>query len=191
MTSSRHGDGSCDVALSALVRRLSLTIPGSEETPLPVVACSAAGVPGEFVRHWATERAACCRCTTRPFAAPQRSRVAGADDTEIALGSDILTAALEGYALAKVFGKGAGVDALKEAMAARYSRKRQPSPVATACAPRQAARSARKARSFRRKAPSCDGEPPMRRRKCYVRRSPVTDDVAYPMNGESEGRGAA
>jgi hypothetical protein len=26
---------------------------------------------------------------------------------------------------------------------------------------------------------------------CYVRRSPVTDGVAYPMNGESEGRRAA
>jgi hypothetical protein len=34
--------------------------------------------------------------------------------------------------LAKVFGKGAGLDALKEAMTGRYSRKRQPSPVATA-----------------------------------------------------------
>jgi hypothetical protein len=27
--------------------------------------------------------------------------------------------------------------------------------------------------------------------RCYVRRSPVTDGVAYPMNGESEGRRAA
>ncbi|MEF8732271.1 MAG: hypothetical protein V5B40_10270 [Candidatus Accumulibacter meliphilus] len=27
--------------------------------------------------------------------------------------------------------------------------------------------------------------------ECYVRRSPVTDGVAYPMNGESEGRRAA
>ena len=50
----------------------------------------------------------------------------------MALGSDILSAALEGYALAKVFGKGAGLDALKEAMAGRYSRKRKPSPVAAA-----------------------------------------------------------
>jgi hypothetical protein len=29
------------------------------------------------------------------------------------------------------------------------------------------------------------------RATCYVRRSPVTDGVAYPMNGESEGRRAA
>ena len=34
--------------------------------------------------------------------------------------------------LAKVFGKGAAFDALKEAMASRYSRQRKPSPVATA-----------------------------------------------------------
>lgn len=56
--------------------------------------------------------------------------LARADDTEMALGSDILTTALEGYALAKVFAKGAALEALKEAMASRYSRKR--SPVATA-----------------------------------------------------------
>ena len=47
----------------------------------------------------------------RPQLANLRQLVARADDTEMALGSDILTAALEGYALAKVFGKGAGVDA--------------------------------------------------------------------------------
>jgi hypothetical protein len=62
----------------------------------------------------------------RPHLASLRQLVGKADDTEMALGSDILTAALEGYALAKVFGKGAGLDALKEAMAARYSRKRHP-----------------------------------------------------------------
>jgi hypothetical protein len=48
-----------------------------------------------------------------------------ADDTEMALGSDILSAALEGYAIAKAFGKGAGLDALKEAMAARFSGRRR------------------------------------------------------------------
>jgi hypothetical protein len=58
--------------------------------------------------------------------------VATADDTEMALGCDILTAALEAYALAKIFGKGAGLDALKGAMAACYSRKRRASPVAAA-----------------------------------------------------------
>jgi hypothetical protein len=44
-----------------------------------------------------------------------------ADDTEMALGSDVLAAALEGYAIAKAFGKGAGLDSLKEAMATRFS----------------------------------------------------------------------
>ncbi len=39
----------------------------------------------------------------------------------MALGSDILCAALEGYAIAKAFGKGAGLDALKETMAARFT----------------------------------------------------------------------
>ncbi|MBO3715846.1 MAG: hypothetical protein J5X23_12865 [Candidatus Accumulibacter sp.] len=43
----------------------------------------------------------------------------------MALGSDILSAALEGYAIAKAFGKGAGVDALKEAMATRFSGRRR------------------------------------------------------------------
>lgn len=44
-----------------------------------------------------------------------------ADDTEMALGSDVLAVALEGYAIAKAFGKGAGLDSLKEAMATRFS----------------------------------------------------------------------
>ncbi|MBL8394341.1 MAG: hypothetical protein JNK99_06235, partial [Candidatus Accumulibacter sp.] len=39
----------------------------------------------------------------------------------MALGSDVLAAALEGYAIAKAFGKGAGLDSLKEAMATRFS----------------------------------------------------------------------
>ena len=50
-----------------------------------------------------------------------RQLAAKADDTEMALGSDILCAALEGYAIAKAFGKGSGLDALKETMAARFT----------------------------------------------------------------------
>ena len=46
-----------------------------------------------------------------------------ADDTELALGSDILSASLDGYALTKVFGKGTSLDTLKEAMKTRLSRK--------------------------------------------------------------------
>ncbi len=61
----------------------------------------------------------------RPRFSRLRQLIRRADDTEMALGSDILSAALEGYALAKVFGKGAGLDALKEAMATRFSSKRR------------------------------------------------------------------
>jgi len=59
----------------------------------------------------------------RPRFTRLRQLLAKAEDTETALGSDILCAALEGYALAKVFGKGAGLEALRGAMSARYSRK--------------------------------------------------------------------
>jgi hypothetical protein len=52
-----------------------------------------------------------------------RQLMGKADDTEMALGSDVMSAALDGYALAKVFGKGAGLETLREAMSARYSRK--------------------------------------------------------------------
>lgn len=52
-----------------------------------------------------------------------RQLIGKADDTEMALGSDIMSAALDGYALAKVSGKGAGLETLREAMSARYSRK--------------------------------------------------------------------
>ena len=61
----------------------------------------------------------------RPFFARLRQLAAKADDTEMALGSDVLSAALEGYALAKAAGKGAALDALREAMSSRYSRRRK------------------------------------------------------------------
>lgn len=44
------------------------------------------------------------------------------DDTEMALGSDVMSAALEGYALLKLLGKGAGLDALRQDMSARFNR---------------------------------------------------------------------
>ena len=46
-----------------------------------------------------------------------------ADDTEAALGSDLMSMALEGYALAKVLGKGSELETLKNAMSARFSRR--------------------------------------------------------------------
>ena len=45
------------------------------------------------------------------------------DDTELALGSDIMSASFDGYALAKVGGKGTALDTLKDAMQTRLSRK--------------------------------------------------------------------
>jgi hypothetical protein len=52
----------------------------------------------------------------RPVFARIRQLAARGDDTEMALGSDILSASLEGYALAKAIGKGAALDALRESM---------------------------------------------------------------------------
>lgn len=42
--------------------------------------------------------------------------------TEIALGSDLMNAALEGYAVLKVSGKGEGMEALKRLLSQRFSR---------------------------------------------------------------------
>jgi hypothetical protein len=68
----------------------------------------------------------------RPRLARLRRLKTRAEDTEMALGSDVLSAALEGYALAKVFGKGAGLDALKDVVSVRFSRRRKPEEGATA-----------------------------------------------------------
>ena len=43
-----------------------------------------------------------------------------ADDTSIALGSDLMTAALEGYALLKVSGKNQGLETLRRDLSARF-----------------------------------------------------------------------
>lgn len=47
-------------------------------------------------------------------------------DSEMALGSDLMVASLEGYAHLKVAGRGDGLDTLKEALGARFDRKRRP-----------------------------------------------------------------
>lgn len=59
----------------------------------------------------------------RPRLQRLRALTDRADDTELALVSDILSASLDGYALAKVGGKGTALDTLKEAMQTRLSRK--------------------------------------------------------------------
>jgi hypothetical protein len=51
-----------------------------------------------------------------------RQLLGRAEDTETALGSDVMKAALSGYALLKVLGKGSGLEGLRRDMAARFSR---------------------------------------------------------------------
>lgn len=58
----------------------------------------------------------------RPRIARLRQLLGRADDSEMALGSDLMTASLEGYALLKVLGKGSGLEALRKEMSARFSR---------------------------------------------------------------------
>ena len=48
-----------------------------------------------------------------------------ADDTVIALGSDILTAALGAYALLRVSGKGQGLESLRQGLSARFAKSRR------------------------------------------------------------------
>ena len=49
-------------------------------------------------------------------------------DSEMALGSDLMVASLEGYALLKVAGRGEGLDALRQSLGARCDRKRRREP---------------------------------------------------------------
>jgi hypothetical protein len=46
-------------------------------------------------------------------------------DSEMALGSDVMVTSLEGYAHLKVAGKGDGLDTLRQALGARFDRKRR------------------------------------------------------------------
>ncbi len=45
------------------------------------------------------------------------------EDTELALGSDVMSVSLDGYALLKVLGKGSGLKALRKEMGARFAKK--------------------------------------------------------------------
>lgn len=49
-------------------------------------------------------------------------------DSEMALGSDLMVASLEGYAHLKVAGKGEGLDSLKQILGARFDRTRRQEP---------------------------------------------------------------
>lgn len=45
------------------------------------------------------------------------------EDSETAMGSDVMSASLEGYALLKVLGKGSALESLRQEISARFSRK--------------------------------------------------------------------
>jgi len=46
------------------------------------------------------------------------------EHTEMALGSDLMTASLEGYAVLKISGRATGLDGVREALGSRFSRRR-------------------------------------------------------------------
>lgn len=68
----------------------------------------------------------------RPRLLRLREVVAKAEDTETALGSDILVAMLEGYALMKMFGKSEGLETLRKAMLVRNPGRKTKAAAATA-----------------------------------------------------------
>jgi hypothetical protein len=51
-----------------------------------------------------------------------RQLLGRAEDSEMALGSDVMSASLAGYAVLKVLGKGSGLEALRKNMAVRFAR---------------------------------------------------------------------
>ena len=114
------------VTLTAVQRRKALKMgDGSEvfcrQTEL-VLRQNAGLVPPDFELAGLQQDIATLD-TLRPRLQRLRSLTDRADDTELALGSDILSASLDGYALTKVIGQGTGLDTLKAAMKTRLARK--------------------------------------------------------------------
>ena len=72
--------------------------------------------PGRFTRDLAALDA------LRPRLCASGASCNAAEDTEMALGSDLMTNALEGYAVLKVAGKGEGLDAMRRMLSARFYR---------------------------------------------------------------------
>ena len=62
----------------------------------------------------------------RPRLLVLRQLLERADDTEMALGSDLMSVARDGYALLEVAGKDAALKAARKELSARYARRRQP-----------------------------------------------------------------
>lgn len=66
----------------------------------------------------------------RPRLARLRRLTERAEDSEMALGSDVMIASLEGYALLKVSGRNQGLEGLRQSLSARFgktSRRAEPS----------------------------------------------------------------
>lgn len=61
--------------------------------------------------------------TLRPRVQRLRGLLSRGEDTQLALGSDLMRASYDGYALAKVFGQGAALETLKDAMSVRFTRR--------------------------------------------------------------------
>ena len=55
-----------------------------------------------------------------------------AQDSETALGSDVMSLALEGYALLKVAGRNQGLEALRKELSGRFNKTRAPEPAPAA-----------------------------------------------------------
>lgn len=64
----------------------------------------------------------------RPRLRQLRQLVELAEDTEMALGSDLMSVALEGYALLKVSGKGEALKGAQRALSARFKSTRREAP---------------------------------------------------------------
>jgi hypothetical protein len=73
----------------------------------------------------------------RPRLQRLQKLVERAQDSEVALGSDVMSLSLEGYAPLKVAGKNQGLEALRKDLGSRFSKTRAaaPAPAAAAAAP--------------------------------------------------------
>jgi len=60
--------------------------------------------------------------TLRPRLARVEKLLERMQDSQLAMGSDLMTAALEGYTYLKVAGKGEGLDSARRTLSARFSR---------------------------------------------------------------------
>lgn len=68
----------------------------------------------------------------RPLLVRLRKLAERADDSEVALGSDVMSLALEGYALLKVAGRNQGLESLRRELSGRFSKTRAETVVAAA-----------------------------------------------------------